>query len=98
METKVAVYGPNLATSGETFHVHAVGCSDTRRILYRGHVPIVFDPDDIPGSANETIQETIAGEIYSDQIREHESNDDGVNVADYVEDFKFFPCVERNRL
>jgi hypothetical protein len=87
---RIAIYGPNLATGGASFHVHAVGCADTRKRLYRGHAPMTFDPDDIPGSANETTRQTIVEEVYSDQIAEQMGDD----LTAYMDDFKFFPCID----
>jgi hypothetical protein len=81
----VTVYGPNLPTQGETFHVHAAGCADVRRGFYPGlskHQAMAWEA--------ESIQE-IVEEVYLDQIAE--SDGEWATWEPYAHDFKIFPCV-----
>lgn len=86
--TTVAVYGPNLRSAGEGFHVHAQECRDCHKPLYTGYPPMIFDPDEVPGSANETLRQTIVREIYADILAEDEGS-----YAACSDDVKIFPCV-----
>lgn len=87
----VVVYGPNLRANGEQFHVHAERCADCSKRLYMGHRPMVFDPDDVPGSANMSLRETIVREVYADILAEDESSYDAC-----ADDVKIFPCVKQS--
>jgi len=78
---RVAILGPNLRTTGETFHVHHPDCKDlARRPLYRGHEPYVVNV----GNDVE-----VAEAIYDNGIMQEDETG-----ADYLFDFKFFPCID----
>lgn len=84
---RVTIYGPNLYGVPETFHVHAEGCADTRKALYR----------QAAGEAWSTSAESIRGvveDVYSDIIAEQEEGSDWSTWEAYLSEFKFFPCVE----
>lgn len=83
----LAIFGPNLRLPGEAFHTHAATCRDiARQPAYRGNLLGKFDPEDVPGSANESVAETVAGYVYGDMI------EDGEDLLPYTSDIKFFPC------
>jgi hypothetical protein len=50
-------------------------------------MPMVFDPGDIAGSANETIRDTIVGELYAEALAK------GADFDMCSDDVKIFPCV-----
>lgn len=78
----VEVWGPNLGTTDQAFHIHGVGCPDTKKGKYvrsdggwsvtveskREVVEAVYDPDDFG---------------YDPESSEYDV---------YRDDFKFFPC------
>jgi len=84
---QVVVLGPNIARSNESFHVHAVGCSDVKKSHYARVSSYVYE--------NSTLVE-IVEDTYADQIAESVGN--GENFDDIVNgwsgDFKVFPCAE----
>jgi hypothetical protein len=83
---KVEVWGPNLPSEmgEETFHVHAVGCADTKRGWYprlgRDSGPWAIEVD--------SVQEVVE-DVYSDQMAEND--DEWATWEPYLSDFQFFP-------
>lgn len=88
MSNLLNIYGPNLQSKDAEFHVHRVGCADCNKALYRNHKPLTLDVDDVPGSANETPEQTVVEEMYADFI---EGDGDWEN---FLGEFKFFPCIK----
>lgn len=86
---KVTIYGPNLPSQDETFHVHAAGCADTKRGIYR-HIRAGGDQGgwDIEVTSVRQIVE----DVYSDQMAEND--DEWATWQPYASDFKVFPCVD----
>lgn len=84
---RVKVYGP-MSTGHQAFHCHAADCHHRR---YRGGLLVEFDVDAVPGSANETLEETVALEVYSDMVQ---PGDPDLDI--YVADIKFFPCLGKS--
>lgn len=80
---KVHVLGPNLLGSDipDTFHIHAEGCADVLRSkVYRG-AEMAHDREN--AEEFESVLE-IAEYVY-----DYEDN-----PAEYVNDFRVFPCAE----
>jgi len=75
---RVSVFGPNLRVPGPTFHVHAEGCADTRKSVYRGHRPATWDA----ASATEVCDEMYPPEDFD------------CKSGEYLDDFRFFPCCD----
>jgi hypothetical protein len=78
----VDVYGPNLPVPGETFHVHATACPDTRRLPYIAEFPMTM-------LAHEFDEVVLATYPPSDFEYDPESSE----MDTYRQDFKVFPCV-----
>lgn len=83
----VLVYGPNLrAPDGATFHVHAPGCSDTRKALYR----MAEQP---PWTAEVGSVRDVTTNIYEPDCFLYDPADEE-EAAPYEQDIKIFPCVK----
>lgn len=76
---KLNITGPNIGLGGE-FHVHAAGCADLRKAIYRGN----------PESCNEDYDtfQSMVEDYYCHQIDES-----GGTWDEYAMDFHVFPCV-----
>lgn len=82
---RVIIYGPNLPGPTETFHVHAEGCADTKRGIYRG---IRVGGDQGGWSIEAASVQEVVEEVYADIMDEN-----GDTWEDYLSEFKVFPCV-----
>lgn len=80
-EITVTIWGPNLGTQAEQFHVHTPGCADTTKGIYR--------KADAPWNVSVTSAQDVVEDIFSDIIAENPDT----TWEDYVMDVKFFPCV-----
>lgn len=80
---KVEVIGPNLNSSGETFHVHAQGCSDIKRD------PKHYGYSQYRGQEWRMEVKSLT-EICDDA---YPPDDFECESGDYTYDFKVFPCV-----
>lgn len=80
---RVTIHGPNLMVPGPTFHVHAEGCADLRKRLYRGA--------DGGWTVEATSQQDVVEEIYQDIMAENEG--DLASWEAYADDVRIFPCV-----
>lgn len=84
----VVICGPNLRDQSKgTFHVHAAGCSDLKRMARN-------EPEYRNGwkvAVNDV--KSVIVDVYADQMREadEESQQDWES---YVDDFHFFPCCD----
>jgi hypothetical protein len=79
---KVAIWGPNLRTTGEAMHVHKPGCKDTTRGIYRfAEPPWVIEV----GSIRDIVED-----IYPPDDFGYDAN---TEWSDYFTDIKVFPCV-----
>jgi hypothetical protein len=83
---KVQIWGPNLPRTRhpETFHVHAAGCADTKRGIYR-QVPDGWMID--ATSVDEIVQD-----VYPPSDFDYDPTDIG-EYEIYSSDVYVFPCV-----
>ena len=84
---EVIVLGPNIASSRESFHVHAAGCRDLGKRNYN-----FVDSDNFQDS---TLAEIISA-IYFDQINEAVASGEDRDsvIAQWSSDFKVLPCAQ----
>ncbi len=82
---KLVICGPNLPGNTETFHVHAEGCADLKKAMYR-HADGKHDQG---GYVEEhTSRQSVVEETFSDMIDES-----GGEWTDYEGEFRFFRCL-----
>ena len=83
---RVTIHGPNgMPGNGPSMHVHATGCADLNKPLYRHNTAEAWSMD--ADSAQEVVEAT-----YSDQMAE--ADDEWATWEPYADDFKFFPCTK----
>lgn len=85
---KVTVHGPNGTWSRNdvTFHVHAAGCADTRKAMYRMSIETRGWEIEV-ASRDEVVEATYEPECFLYDPT------DAADRAAYDEDFHFFPCT-----
>lgn len=84
----VQIMGPNLRTEGETIHVHAVGCADLKKRLYRG-----TERDQYPWiEEGVTSRQEIVQRVYPPDEFEY---DPETEMGVYESDVKIFDCVAK---
>jgi hypothetical protein len=78
----VAIWGPNLPSSSEAMHVHAPGCADTSRGVYRqAGRPWTIDAD--------TLRDLVLA-VYPPEDFGYDADTEWL---DYSGDIRVFPCV-----
>ena len=80
---KLEVWGPNLRTTAEQIHVHAAGCADTKRGIYRGA--------EAPSVSDFTSQRDVVEFVYPAGDFEYDADTEWESFAG---DVRFFPCCE----
>jgi hypothetical protein len=78
---KLEVWGPNLRTTDEQIHVHAAGCADTKRGIYRGA--------EAPSVSDFTTQREVVEFVYPPADFEYDADTEWEGFAG---DVRFFPC------
>lgn len=82
-EYALEVWGPNLPTRNEQIHVHAKGCADTKRGMYR--------TAESPWLASfESEREVVEG-VYPPEEFGYDADKEW---QDFAGDVKFFPCCD----
>jgi hypothetical protein len=83
---RVTIIGPNLRDQSKgTFHVHAEGCADIKRMASR-------EPEYLDGwTVSATSVKDVVTDVY-DPDNFGWNEDDPQEVADYASEFYFFPC------
>lgn len=82
MSQSVTIIGPNLRDQSKgTFHVHAAGCADLKRLAHRepeaAEYPLTFEAESLT---------EVCDEVYPPEDFEYES-------GEYLFDFYIAPCV-----
>ena len=79
---KVYIIGPNLRDQSKgQYHVHAVGCADTKKAIYAPNRLDLDDPVDI------TSQQEAVEYVFADFLDEYP-------WEDLQSDLYFFPCTD----
>ncbi len=80
----VTITGPN--AHGGMFHVHATGCADLARGVYRTIRPNIERYEEEHASVQSVVED-----VYSDIIAENDG--ELATWEPYASEFQFFPCV-----
>ena len=84
---KLTISGPN--PHGGMFHVHATGCADLKRGVYR-HLSASNPFSEMYEEEHEDVQSVVLS-VFDNGIMDEQ--DGPVTYQDFVSEFKFFPCT-----